>query len=233
MPEGKQRNVQDYVARSHVSGSEVGSLPWQGGYRNKRYPLLLQQAIHFTPFFSWKYSHCYKPGKNSDFIFVLPLQKTIKSRSKTNKFNFHSPKKKKNLSVMHDNRLLKQHVKPKCYFSFATSSHLFTPFSTSYLLNMSGFTSLQLTKLESWSSWQITNWGNFWCSNMYINSFRFISAFSHTKCLSVCDRESRYICFGNTTAQLQFTCRLTCYPTWVRRSSKVVIYWWHFFNKNT
>lgn len=60
---GKQRNVQDYVARRHGSRSEVGSPPWQGGYRNKSYPLLHQQGIHSLDFFSWKYSLSYKPGK--------------------------------------------------------------------------------------------------------------------------------------------------------------------------
>lgn len=49
---GKQRNVQDYVARRHGSRSEVGSPPWQGGYRNKSYPLLHQQGIHSLDFFS-------------------------------------------------------------------------------------------------------------------------------------------------------------------------------------
>lgn len=76
----------------------------------------------FTRFFFMKIFFLLQTWKNSDFIFVLPLQKAIKNR--THKFRFDY-QKRENLSVMHDNQLLKQHVKPKCCFSFATYSHLF------------------------------------------------------------------------------------------------------------
>lgn len=75
---GKAKECAGLCGQEPCIRSEVGSLSWQGGYRSKSYPLLHQQGIHFTPFSSWKHSHCYRPGKKLWFYFCIAVAKSYK-----------------------------------------------------------------------------------------------------------------------------------------------------------